>query len=214
MKKNILIIVLAVALCAVGVRMAYERNAAESGGDTAGDGSADALECIMTRYSLRAYSSRPVADSIVEKILRAGMAAPTAMRMQPWEMVVVTEQPLKDSIASVSKGMAMIKDAPLVVAVCGNTNRFIEGESAAAGGFWIEDCSAAAENILLAAHAIGLGGVWCGVYPVDERVEHMRRILNLPDTIVPFNVMAIGYPEAAGAPKDKWNPSRVHYNRF
>lgn len=126
MKKNILIIVLAVALCAVGVRMAYDRNAAESGGDMAGDGSADALECIMTRYSLRAYSSRPVADSIVEKILRAGMAAPTAMRMQPWEMVVVTEQPLKDSIASVSKGMAMIKDAPLVVAVCGNTNRFIE----------------------------------------------------------------------------------------
>ena len=112
MKKNILIIVLAVALCAVGVRMAYDRNAAESGGDMAGDGSADALECIMTRYSLRAYSSRPVADSIVEKILRAGMAAPTAMRMQPWEMVVVTEQPLKDSIASVSKGMAMIKNAP------------------------------------------------------------------------------------------------------
>ena len=105
MKKNILIIVLAVALCAVGVRMAYDRNAAESGGDMAGDGSADALECIMTRYSLRAYSSRPVADSIVEKILRAGMAAPTAMRMQPWEMVVVTEQPLKDSFASVSRRM-------------------------------------------------------------------------------------------------------------
>lgn len=218
MKKNLLIILLAVALAALGFRYAYEHNSAAaesdaSSGATSG-ASSDALECIMTRYSLRAYSPRQVSDTVTEQILRAGMAAPTAMNRQPWEMVVVSEQPLKDSIASMSRGASMVSEAPLVVAVCGNTQRFIDGESAAEGGFWIQDCSAATENMLLAAHALGLGGVWCGVYPSTERVARLKAILNLPDSIVPLNVVAIGYPKAEGAVKEKWNPARVHYNRF
>lgn len=212
MRKNWLIVLLAVALVAVSARYAYEHNSLsnDNGGAT---GSSDALECIMTRYSLRSYSPEPVNDSITEKILRAGMAAPTAMNKQPWEMVVVTGQALKDSLSQMSRGTSMMKDAPLVIAVCANSDRFIDGETDR-NGFWIQDCSAATENMLLAAHALGLGGVWCGVYPVEERVDKVKAILSLPDSVVPLNVVAFGYPEAADTPKDKWEPSRVHYNRF
>lgn len=214
MKKNWLIILLAAALATVSARLAYEHNSAAAGDDsTEASASADALECIMTRYSLRSYSPQKVNDSITEKILRAGMAAPTAVNKQPWEMVVITDWELKDSLANLSRGTSMMKDAPLIISVCANTNRFLKGDTPQ-GGYWVQDCSAATENMLLAAHALGLGGVWCGVFPVQERVERVRALLNLPDTLIPLNVIAFGYPAGPGSVKEKWAPGRVHYNRF
>ena len=208
-----LILALGVALVAVSIRLAFALNTtSDSSSDTTdGTSGASALECIMTRASVRQYTTQEVPDSIIEKILRAGMAAPTAANKQPWEMVVITDQMLKDTIAASFPYSKMVKDAPFSVVVCGNTNRLLDGEG---HDYWVQDCSAASENMLLAAHALGLGGVWCGVYPQTDRVKTMEALLALPGTLIPLNVMAFGYPSGPVVPKDKWVPARVHYNSW
>lgn len=175
------------------------------------DASAAAIENIMTRRSVRQYTDRPVAKETVDTLLRAAMAAPTASNKQPWSFVVLTHQSLKDSIAAVLRYGQPIAKAPVCIVVCGDLHKASEDIS---GGYWIQDCSAATENILLAAHAVGLGAVWCGVYPRQERVANISRILNLPDNLVPLNVIAIGYPSGSATVKDKWKPENIHYNAF
>lgn len=173
--------------------------------------SAAAIENIMTRSSVRQYSEQAVSEATIDTILRAGMAAPTAVNKQPWEFIVINEPAAKDSLVSVLKYGKPIENAPVSIIVCGNMNEALEGD---ARDYWIQDCSAATENILLAAHAVGLGAVWCGVYPIMERVEGIRSALNIPSYLVPLNVIAIGYPAGPAEPKDKWKPEKVHYNAF
>lgn len=205
-----IILLLAAALVAVSVRLAAV-SSPESG---EGESSSDAvLECIMTRTSVRSYSDRQVSDSTIEKILRAGMAAPTAANQQPWQFVVVTDQSLKDSITASFEYTKMVEGCSFAVVVCGDMEDLFKGDIPE-GGFWVEDCSAASENMLLAAHALGLGGVWCGIYPLRDREETLRKILNLPTRLTPLNVMAFGYPAAPVTPKDKWHPDKIHYNAF
>lgn len=162
------------------------------------------LESIMTRTSIRQYQDRKVSCDTVEVLLRAGMAAPTAVNKQPWHFVVVTNRDLLENLGGRSK------DAPLAIVVCGDTNNMLEG-----GGrdYWIQDCSAATENILLAAHALGLGAVWQGGYPSERRVEDIRKVLQLPENFIPLSTIAIGYPNEAPAPKDKWNPEKVTFKK-
>lgn len=167
-----------------------------------------AYENIMTRYSVRKYQDKEVSEAVTEQILRAGMAAPTAVNKQPWQFIVIRQQALKDSIADEFKNAHMTAQAPLVVVVCGNLDKALEDEAQA---YWVQDCSAATENILLAANALGLGGVWCGVYPISERVETMRRLLELPANLVPLNIINIGYPAGEPQIKDKWVPGNVSY---
>ena len=173
--------------------------------------SAAAIENIMTRTSVRSYTDQPVSEETLDTLLRAGMAAPTAVNKQPWEFVVVNEQAVKDSLVNHLKNGHMIAKAPVSIVVCGNLQKALENEAAA---YWVQDCSAATENILLAANAVGLGAVWCGVYPIQERVVDVRTVLNLPDHLIPLNVIAIGYPDKPHAPKDKWNPDNVHFNTY
>lgn len=167
-----------------------------------------AYENIMTRYSVRRYQRKAVPADIEEKILRAGMAAPSAVNKQPWHFVVVRQQALKDSIAAEFKNAHMTAQAPLVIVVCGDLDKALEGE---AQSYWVQDCSAATENILLAANALGLGGVWCGVYPIAERVETMRALLGLSRDLVPLNIINIGYPEGEPQIKDKWSTNNISY---
>ncbi len=162
----------------------------------------DALENISTRTSIRRYTSAPVEDEKIEKMLRAGMAAPTAMNRQPWAMVVVNDP---------SQMEALRCDAPLAIVVCGDMERAIGGE---ARDFWIQDASAASQNILLAAHSLGLGAVWRGVYPIPPRIQEVKDVLGLPENIIPLNIITIGYPDESPTPKDKWKPENVHYNRW
>lgn len=208
-----IVVLLAAALVAVSVRLATASGHGEEEAAAGVDASAAALECIMTRTSVRSYTDAAVPDSVVEKLLRAGMAAPSAANQQPWEFVVITEDAIKDSIASSFKWAKMTKDAPLAIVVCGDMDNLMKDDQTF-GGFWTLDCSAVSENMLLAAHAMGLGGVWCGVYPVKEREETLRAILNLPANLSPLSLLVFGYPEAKGTPKDKWKPERIHYNRF
>jgi glutathione peroxidase-family protein len=166
------------------------------------------LSSIMTRTSIRQYTNEPVSKADIETMIRAGMAAPTAVNKQPWHFVAVTN---KEKLAELAGRRGMIKQAGVAIVVCGNLDKAMQGK---AQDYWIQDCSAATENILLAAHALGLGAVWTGCYPMDDRVAEVSKVLKLPETIVPLCVIAIGHPAEQPTPKDKWKPENVSYNEF
>ncbi len=168
-----------------------------------------AINNIMTRTSIRQYTDETVSKADIETMLRAGMAAPTAVNRQPWHFVAVTDKAKLAELAGRRGGM--IKQASVAIVVCGNMDKAMQGPGQA---FWVQDCSAATENILLAANAIGLGAVWTGCYPMDDRVAEVSKTLKLPETIVPLCVIAIGHPAEQPAPKDKWKPENVSYNEF
>lgn len=176
------------------------------------DSAAEVIDCIMTRASVRQFTDRPIAADTLEQLVKCGMAAPTAANARPWAFVVVTEREILDSLDA-NHPWANLKTATAAIIVCGDMEKALNGPSKE---YWVQDCSAATENILLAAHAYGLGAVWCGVYhgPESERVAPVRNILNLPETIIPLNIISMGYPAAPVEPKDKWNPELVHYQTW
>ncbi|MDE5745702.1 MAG: nitroreductase family protein [Paramuribaculum sp.] len=169
------------------------------------------IEDIMTRTSVRSYTDRAVEKETVDTLLRAAMAAPTAGNKQPWRFVVIDNRAILDSIGDNFHTMTMAKKAPLAVVMCGDTTETFPGEGR---DYWIQDVSAASENLLLAAHALGLGAVWCGIYPISDRVAQFSQMLGLPDTIIPMACICIGYPEGETVPKDKWKSENIHYNSW
>ena len=169
------------------------------------------LETIMTRTSIRQYTDQPVEKEKIEAMLRAGMAAPTAVNAQPWHFVVVSDKAKLGELAAANPRAGMLKSAPLAIVVCGDMTKAMEGKGRQ---FWIQDCSAATENILLAAHAQGLGAVWTALYPMEERMQPVSEALKLPDTLIPLCTVVIGYPAEQPEPKDKWKPENVSYNEF
>lgn len=169
---------------------------------------------IMTRTSVRSYTSQPIEKEKIEMLLRAGMAAPSACNKQPWHFVVINDRSILEQIPSFSPYASMVKQAPLAIVVCGCLDKGFEGIEQE---FWIQDCSAATENILLMAHGLGLGAVWTALYPLKERYEGMQALLHLPKTMIPLNTIVIGYPKENAEKmkaKDKWNESNVSYNRY
>ena len=168
-----------------------------------------AINNIMTRTSIRQYTNEPVSKADIETLLRAGMAAPTAVNKQPWHFVVVTD---KAKLKELSGGRGrMLEQCALAIVVCGDMEKAMPGK---AQEYWIQDCSAATENILLAANALGLGAVWTGVYPMDERVSAVSKAMKLPETIVSLCTIVIGHPVEQPKPKDKWKPENVSYNEY
>ncbi len=178
---------------------------------SATDPSEVVIQNIMTRTSIRAFTDQPVDEATVEKILRAGMSAPTAVNRQPWAFVVVNEREQMERLREVHPYAQMLKTAQFAIVVCGDMERALPGASQA---YWIQDASAATENILLAAHGLGLGAVWCGVYPNPDVLPKVKEVLGLPSSIVPLNIIPIGYPAENPAPKDKWKPENIHYNKW
>lgn len=171
-----------------------------------------ALQTIMTRTSVRTYQQgRAVEPEKVEAMLRAGMAAPTAVNRQPWHFVVVDDTTQMDALAQANGRPQMIKAAPLAIVVCGDLEKTPEGPGRQ---FWIQDCSAATENILLAAHALGLGAVWTALYPMGERYRPVQEALQLPSTMLPLCTIVIGYPDGEQTPKDKYKPENVSRNVY
>jgi len=168
------------------------------------------LSNIMTRTSVRSFTDEPISEEQTEKLLRAAMSAPTAVNKQPWAFVVINEPAVRDLIASETHKKPA-EHAPLLVVICGDMERALEGE---AQDYWIQDCSAAAENLLLAAHGMGLGAVWLGYYPIQERVKLLQELLQLPSNIIPMGIMAVGHPADRPEPKDKWRPELIHYNKW
>ncbi len=191
--------------------MVLAASCAQHTGDSSRQNSAGAvIENIMTRTSVRQFTSRPIAKDTLETIVRAGMAAPSAMNKQPWAFVVVTEKEMLDSLRAVHP-YSNLKTATAAIVVCGDLEKAIEGFGRE---YWIQDCSAATENILLAAHALGLGAVWCGVYPNPNVMPQVARVLGLPSWVIPLNIITMGYPADESQPKDKWNPENVHDQRW
>ena len=171
----------------------------------------EAYMSILGRVSVRRYTDQPVSSDQMSAILHAAMSAPSGVNKQPWEFIVVDDRELLNQLADALPYAKMTSDAPVAIVVCGNRERFLDGVDDV---LWEQDLSAASENILLAAHAIGLGGVWTCIYPHEERISPVRSILNLPDNLIPFNLIPIGYPAKEHAPMDKWHSERVHQNRF
>ena len=166
----------------------------------------DAMEAILTRRSIRQYTDQSVADEVVTDLLKAAMAAPSAGNQQAWQFVVINEREILDEIPTIHPYSRMVKQAPLAILVCGDvaleTNK----------GYWVQDCSAATQNLLLAAHANGLGAVWLGVYPMEQRVVDFRKLLGLPGHVVPLALVSIGYPAEEKSPANRFDPAKVHYN--
>ena len=180
-----------------------------------------ALDVIMARTSIRSFTGDPVSKEQLETILKAGMAAPSAMNVQPWRFVVVTD---KDKIAEVfGSGFRgeMFTQAGAVIVVCGETTMMRKpfGEPDAPevempNIFWFEDCSAATENILLAVKALGLGAVWTAGYPADERTAPIAAALGIPEGTDILCVIPVGVPAEDPEPKDKWKPENIHWEKW
>lgn len=165
-----------------------------------------ALDVIFSRKSVRSYTADDVTPQQVETILKAAMAAPTGMNVQPWRFVVVRDQAVKEKVAGRNR---MISQAPVVIVVCGQT---VHGGRP--NGNWTADCAAATENLLLAVEAIGLGAVWTACYPYDERMDPTIEALGLPEDVKPYCIVPIGHPAGDNKPKDKWKPENVHYDKW
>lgn len=210
-KSVVLNIVLAIVVVVLSVRLASDKVTVDKSVDAQQSVNAEqaVLDNIATRTSIRDYEARTVEKEKIEKMLRAAMAAPTAMNKQPWHFVVVDQRNVLDALAGANPYAKMLKKAPLAIVVCGNTDKMIEG-----GGrdFWIQDASAATENLLLAAHAMGLGAVWTGAYPSEERCISISKVLLLPDNLIPLNMIVVGYPAEQPQPKQKFKEENVSYN--
>lgn len=169
------------------------------------------LQNILNRKSVRHFSDDKVTKEQIEILLRAAMAAPSAKNVQPWAFVVVTERETLDLLADKLPYAKMLFRANAAIVVCGVPHKAGDGTPA---GYWVQDCSAATQNILLAAEAIGLGAVWTGVYPRPERVTVVADALNLPEDVIPLNVIPIGVPDGQEKPKDKYKAENVIWNKW
>lgn len=230
--KNLLL--LAVVLCAlVGCEKAEDaaRSVARKTGDLVGKGAGeffsgvgdgvrtvtdgsvpDVFSAIASRRSVRKFDPlKKVDDAQIEKIMRAGMSAPSAMDRRPWAFVVVRDPQQLARLAEKLPNSRVGNGAALAIVVCGNLDNGLPGRGKE---YWIHDCSAASMNILLAVHGLGLGAVWTGVYPNEDRVAAVREILSIPEGYMPLNVIPVGHPAESPSAKDKGDPARVHADRW
>lgn len=168
------------------------------------------IDCILDRRSVRRYTCQPVSAAQLRTLLTAAMAAPSAVNERPWEFVVVRSLEQRRKISEVCPYWKPAESAPLVIVVCGNTVRADETLKT----FFVQDCSCASENILCAATGMGLGGVWMGVYGIEDRMKGLAKVLGLPKGVYPVSVIAIGHPDQEPEPKDAFDESRVHMERY
>jgi nitroreductase len=170
----------------------------------------ETLKAIMERRSCRVYQDRPVSEETIDVLLKAGMVAPSAMNSQPWEFLVMQDADKKAAASELVTYWSMLKKAPLGILVMGNLN----GYHASHTEFFIQDCALCAENILLAAQAMGLGGVYLGLYPKQDIMEKIRAIYGIPEHILPFAVLSIGYPEKPMQPHTTFPQHKVHRDEY
>ncbi len=167
------------------------------------------MNAIFTRRSIRHYTKQPVTDEQLEYLLRAAMCAPSAGNEQAWEFIVIRQHELLAAVPEFHANAWMAPDAPVAILVCGNQAR------EKYPGFWVQDCAAATQNILLAATELGLGTVWVGLHPRTEREVEFRKLCSITDEkIVPFSLIPIGYPDEVRPERDNYDPLRIHYNTW
>ncbi|MCX6644967.1 MAG: nitroreductase family protein [bacterium] len=168
----------------------------------------DIIEALMTRRSIRKYTDKPVDDEQIETILKAAMYAPSASNRQPWQFIVIKDRALLDKVSEWHPYAKMIHEASVAILVCCDLSIQDARELA------IQDCSAATENLLLAAHGLGLGAVWLGVTPRPDRMNGAIKQFGLPEHILPLALIPIGYPAESKPDPERYNPERVHNDRW
>ena len=168
----------------------------------------EALECIMTRRSVRKYTHQPIDRETIHKLVEAALYAPSAMNRQPWRFVVIDDRSILDAVQDFHPSAKMLVESPAAILVCGKDDPERQPH------YWYIDCAAATQNILLAAHALGLSSCWLGITPQQERVEGMLKLIPLPEGIHPFALIALGYPADAPTQPERWDESRIHNNQW
>ena len=166
------------------------------------------MNAVFKRRSVRKYTDQPVTDAQIESIIRAGMAAPSAGNQQPWHFIVIRDRSVLKEIGNINPYAKLLENAPAAILVCGDT-RLERYE-----GFWVQDCSAATENMLIETAERGLGGVWLGFYPVKERIEGIRKLFNLPKEVFPLSIVAVGHPAEKPEAADRFRKERIHYDTW
>ncbi len=166
---------------------------------------------IFKRRSVRTFIDKQIEKEKIEEIVRAGQLAPSAMGVFPWEIVVTQDREKMNKVVEVSPYTKFAKDAGAVFVVCGNLTCYKPGRET---GFWVQDCSACIENMLLQIVEEGLGGTWCGIYPKEERCQDIREIFAIPEHIIPLGIIVCGYSNEENVAKDRFDPSKVHYEKY
>lgn len=169
----------------------------------------DAMETLFSRRSIRKYTAEPVTEEVLREILEAAMSSPSAGNQQPWHFVIIDDRKILDSIPAFHPHSQMLKEAQVAILVCGDLS--LEKHV----GYWVQDCSAATENLLLSVHAKGLGAVWVGIFPREERVAGLRKLLEIPDHVIPLSLIPVGHPaESKPRRPDRYNVNKIHHNHW
>ena len=168
------------------------------------------MDAIFKRRSIRKYTSEPVSEEMVEKVLRAGMAAPTAGNAQEWEFILFENSVIKQKVKEVHEYATALDTAPIGILVCADLEREVyPGE-----GWWIQDMSAVMQNMLIAAAELGLGSLWLGIYPREERVAGMKELFGLPEHVMPLGIITLGYAVKEKDAIERYDVSRVHWENY
>lgn len=166
------------------------------------------MDITSSRTNVRSFTGRPVCRDAVRQLLQAAMAAHSAGDERPWHFLVVDDPATRQQLAEIHPYAHLVPQAPVAILVCGDMT--LQKVS----GFWVQDCAAAAQNILIAAQGLGLGAVWLGIYPVEGRVQSFRKLLDLPPHVVPFALIPLGYPAEQNGLTFRYDESRVHFGRW
>jgi nitroreductase len=167
----------------------------------------ETLDAIMTRRSIRRYKDKKIPEKIITTLLKAAMNAPSAHNRQPWHFIVIDNHETMIKITEYHQYSKMLNGASHAIIVLGDTD--IQSTD-----FWIHDCSAATENLLIAANALGLGAVWLGVHPSNNLIAETKKLFSIPESIIPLSIISLGYPEEKKQPRKNYDPERVHRNEW
>jgi nitroreductase len=166
------------------------------------------MNSLFARRSIRHYTKEPIKLEIIELLLKAAMAAPSAGNQQPWHFIVIQDRRILDDIPNIHPYAQMTTEASVAILVCGDLR------TEKHPGFWVQDCSAATENILIEACELGLGAVWVGLYPNEQRMSAFRKLLVMPDQVTPLSLIPVGYPAEHKPPSERYDMTKIHYNRW
>jgi nitroreductase len=168
----------------------------------------DGLETILTRRSIRRYTDKTIDDSVFIDLVKAAVSAPSAGNQQPWQFIIIKDKEKLGKVLEFHPNAKMLLDAQGALLICGDLSK--EKHK----GYWVLDCAAATQNILLAAHTNGFGACWLGIYPREERVAGMKSLVSVPDHVIPFALVSLGVPDEEKNPSDRFDESLVHYEKW
>ncbi len=168
----------------------------------------DGLETILTRRSIRKYTDQIIEDTVFVDLVKAAVSAPSAGNQQPWQFIIITDKEKLGKVLEFHPHAKMLLDSQGAILVCGDLSK--EKHK----GYWVLDCAAATQNILLAAHTNGFGACWLGIYPREERVVGMKSLVSVPEHVIPFALVSIGYPDEEKNPSERFDESLVHYEKW